>query len=83
MGVFQHFMSFYQQESLLHCPGFFVEKKMVEQTRQRIQVVSLQAGPGEVNTSILFGLNLRYHHKHIYREKNKRKIKLYSQVQIY
>lgn len=33
---------------------------MVEQTRQRIQVVSLQAGPGEVDTSILFGLNLRY-----------------------
>ncbi|XP_075886192.1 bcl-2-interacting killer [Nelusetta ayraudi] len=32
---------------------------MVEQTRQRIQVVSLQAGPGEVDTSILFGLNLR------------------------
>lgn len=33
---------------------------MVEQTRQRIQVVSLQAGPGEVDTSILFDMNLRY-----------------------
>lgn len=33
---------------------------MVEQTRKRIQVVSLQAGPGEVDTSILFDMNLRY-----------------------
>lgn len=33
---------------------------MVEQTRQKIQVVSLQAGPGEVDTSILFDMNLRY-----------------------
>lgn len=32
---------------------------MVEQTRQRVQVVSLQAGPGEVDTSMPFDLNLR------------------------
>lgn len=38
---------------------FFVENKMVEQTRQRIPVVSLQAGPGEVDTSILSNMNLR------------------------
>lgn len=33
---------------------------MVEQTGQRIQVVSLQAGPGDLDTSILFDLNIRY-----------------------
>lgn len=38
----------------------FVENKMVEQKRQRSQAVSLQAGPGEVDTGILFDMNLRY-----------------------
>lgn len=37
-----------------------VENKMVEQTRRRSQAVSLQAGPGEVDTGILFDVNLRY-----------------------
>uniref|UniRef100_A0A8C4P139 Uncharacterized protein n=1 Tax=Dicentrarchus labrax TaxID=13489 RepID=A0A8C4P139_DICLA len=33
---------------------------MVEQTRQPSRVVSLQAGPGEVDTGTLFDMNLRY-----------------------
>lgn len=33
---------------------------MVEQTRQPSRVVSLQAGPGEVDTDTLFDMNLRY-----------------------
>ncbi|XP_033470820.1 bcl-2-interacting killer [Epinephelus lanceolatus] len=32
---------------------------MVEQTRQQSRVVSLQAGPGEVDTDTLFDMNLR------------------------
>uniref|UniRef100_A0A4W6FFZ2 Uncharacterized protein n=1 Tax=Lates calcarifer TaxID=8187 RepID=A0A4W6FFZ2_LATCA len=32
---------------------------MVEQTRQPSHVVSLQAGPGEVDTGTLFDVNLR------------------------
>uniref|UniRef100_A0A665W2U3 Uncharacterized protein n=1 Tax=Echeneis naucrates TaxID=173247 RepID=A0A665W2U3_ECHNA len=32
---------------------------MVEQTRQPSRVASLQAGPGEVDTGTLIGINLR------------------------
>lgn len=44
---------------------------MVEQTRQKIQVVSLQAGPGEVDTSILFDMNLRYQFNTITKEQQR------------
>ncbi|XP_034719811.1 bcl-2-interacting killer isoform X1 [Etheostoma cragini] len=46
-------------ESLFYLPGLLPENKMVEQTREPSRVVSLQAGPGEVDTDTLFDVSLR------------------------